>query len=160
MSTHRRPTLPDLTVSTGFEGGIGDVVSIDQAKRSVTIRIPEGAGWKTKFSNFALPEEARRWAVPLGRFGYIARGLLIFEIGAFLTFSALRADAREAKGLAGSLRFLQQQPYGWALLAQAAAGLFAFGAFMLAAARYRKIQTGAVREAARKTLSSPNPIGA
>jgi hypothetical protein len=46
------------------------------------------------------------------------------------------------------------------LLALAAAGLFAFGAFMLAAARYRKIQTRAVREDARKTLSSPNPISA
>jgi hypothetical protein len=118
-------------------------------------------GWNATFlKHLALPEETRGWVLPLGRFGYVARGVLLFEIGAFLVFSAWRADASEAKGLAGALRVLQQQPYGWVLLALAAAGLFAFGAFMLAAARYRKIQTPAVREAARKTVPSPNPIGA
>ncbi|MFL5149822.1 MAG: DUF1206 domain-containing protein [Microvirga sp.] len=34
-------------------------------------------------------------------------------IGGFLVAAALRYDAREALGLGGSLRVLQQQPYGW-----------------------------------------------
>lgn len=109
------------------------------------------AAGKRSFSPiFALPPNVRFWAVPLGRFGYIARGVLICEIGAFLVFAAMHASAREAKGLAGALRFLQEQPYGWVLLALAAAGLFAFGVFMLLAARYRRIQTPDVRKATSK----------
>jgi hypothetical protein len=108
-------------------------------------------GWTKRFQDgLALDEAACSWVVPLGRFGYIARGVLFVIVGGFLVSAAVHANAREAKGLAGALQALQQQPYGWALLAAAAAGLFAFGAFMLVVARYRRIDAPRAGEAGRK----------
>jgi len=40
--------------------------------------------------------------------------------------AALHANSSDARGLAGALKSLQQQPYGWALLGATALGLFAF----------------------------------
>jgi hypothetical protein len=60
-------------------------------------------------------------------------------IGAFLLFSAIHARSSEAKGFAGALRVIQQQPYGSALLGVTAAGLLAFGLYGIAEAAYRRI---------------------
>lgn len=106
-------------------------------------------GWKASFED-ELDTKARAWVVPLGRFGYSARGALFVVVGGFLVAAAVHANARQAKGLAGALQALQQQPYGWVLLAVAAAGLFAFGVFMLVVARYRRIDAPRVEDAARK----------
>lgn len=38
-----------IVVSTNFDGGIGDVISIDQTSRTISIKIPKGAGWKVKY---------------------------------------------------------------------------------------------------------------
>jgi hypothetical protein len=108
-------------------------------------------GWTASFADdLALDADSRTWTVPLGRAGYVARGALFVMVGGFLIAAALHADAREAKGLAGALETLQQQPYGWALLAAAAAGLFAFGVFMLAVARYRRIDAPRPQKVKRK----------
>ena len=97
-------------------------------------------GWTKRFEDeLELDDRACTWVVPLGRFGYVARGVLFVIVGGFLISAAVHANAREAKGLAGALQALQQQPYGWVLLAAAAAGLFSFGLFMLVVARYRRI---------------------
>lgn len=87
----------------------------------------------------SLDSQTRNWIVPLGRFGLMARGGVFVLAGWFLMSAALHADAGEARGLGGALRSLQQQPYGWALLGITALGLFAFGAFQLASAVYRRI---------------------
>ncbi|PTM43159.1 DUF1206 domain-containing protein [Bosea sp. 124] len=79
------------------------------------------------------------WLVRLGRAGYLARGLVFALIGGFFISAAYQARASEVQGLAGALRTLQEQPYGWALLLVTALGLFAFGAFQIALARYRRI---------------------
>lgn len=79
------------------------------------------------------------WLVRLGRAGYLARGLVFALIGGFFVTAAYQASASEVRGLAGALRALQEQPYGWALLSVTALGLFAFGAFQIALARHRRI---------------------
>ncbi|MBI5110424.1 MAG: DUF1206 domain-containing protein [Rhodovulum sp.] len=94
-------------------------------------------------AHLALDPTARRWVVPLGRAGHVARGVVFGLIGVFLVMAALTVDARQAHGLAGALRSLQSQPYGWALLALTAAGLFAFGLFQMALARFRRIDAPA-----------------
>lgn len=97
-------------------------------------------GWKGTFAErLALDQNARRWVIPLGRLGFIARGLVFMLIGSFLVLAALHADARDARGLAGALREVEDQPYGWVLLALTALGLFAFGAFQFVTAYYRRI---------------------
>src|SRR5215204_2695526 len=71
----------------------------------------------------------RRWLLPIDRYGHLARATVFAIIGGFLLMAAVRYDAREALGLGGSLRALQQS--GRVLLAVTAAGLLAFGAINL-----------------------------
>jgi hypothetical protein len=96
--------------------------------------------WNGTFEErLALHGETRRWAVPAGRLGFFARALVFMIVGGFLVLAAIHADPSEAKGLAGALRTLQQQPYGWVLFGVTALGLFAFGAFQFVVAYYRRI---------------------
>jgi hypothetical protein len=102
-----------------------------------------GAGWKAWTAGFtehlACDHNSRTWILPLGRLGYGARGLVFVIAGGFLFAAAVHANAREAKGLAGALQALERQPYGWLLLLATAIGLLCFGAFQIAASRYRHI---------------------
>jgi hypothetical protein len=108
-------------------------------------------GCKPDFEpRLALNATARAWVVPLGRAGFVARGVVFLLIAWFLVQAALHANAREAQGLGGALRALQQEPYGSALLGIAALGLFAFGVFQFATAYYRRIDAPTVREAAQE----------
>lgn len=103
------------------------------------------------------PPDRRRMALAIGRFGYVARGVVFGIIGAFLMVAAIRFDSSEARGLGGALEALEDQPFGWALLGVVAAGLAAFGAFGVVQALWRRIETpdidaplDAVAEFARK----------
>ena len=97
-------------------------------------------GWTGDVAEFlSLTPERRRWVVPLGRAGHSARGVVFVIIGAFVVVAAVQAQSSEVRGLGGALQALQQQPYGWILLGITAAGLFAFGAFGIAQALYRRI---------------------
>lgn len=89
--------------------------------------------------HLALPADKREWIVAIGRAGFAARGVVFVIIGGFLILAALRSSSSQVHGLGGALEALQQQPYGWALLALTAIGLFAFGLFGLVQARYRHI---------------------
>jgi hypothetical protein len=99
--------------------------------------------WKAWRGNvterLSLPADKRDWIVTLGRMGFAARGIVFLMIGGFLVLAALRASSSEVHGLGGALQALEQQPYGWVLLALTALGLFAFGLFGLVQARYRHI---------------------
>jgi hypothetical protein len=99
--------------------------------------------WKAWRGNvterLSLPTDKRDWIVTLGRMGFAARGVVFLMIGGFLVLAALRASSSEVHGLGGALQALEQQPYGWVLLALTALGLFAFGLFGLVQARYRHI---------------------
>jgi hypothetical protein len=90
-------------------------------------------------AHLALPSDKRPWIVSLGRMGFAARGVVFLMIGGFLILAAIHSNSSEVQGLGGALQALQQQPYGWVLLALTAIGLFAFGVFGLVQARYRHI---------------------
>ncbi|WP_349368811.1 DUF1206 domain-containing protein [Salinarimonas sp.] len=108
-----------------------------------------GRAWTgdvTKHLHYA-PHQ-RGWVVPLGRAGFAARGVVFLIIGGFLVVAAWQSQSSEARGLGGALRTVQEQPYGWILLALVAAGLFAFGVFGLVQAVYRRIDAPDVEEAA------------
>jgi hypothetical protein len=75
----------------------------------------------------------------LGIFGFLARAFVFAMIGVFLLFAAINSRSSEAKGFAGALGVIQQQPYGAALLGITAAGLLAFGLYGIAEAAYRRI---------------------
>ncbi len=97
-------------------------------------------GWRGDVArHLALPADHRRWIISLGRLGFAARGVVFVIVGGFLVLAAWRSNSAQAHGLGGALEALQQQPYGWLLLALTALGLFAFGVFGLVQARYRHI---------------------
>jgi hypothetical protein len=98
------------------------------------------AGCRAEFSRrLALDKQKRGIITALGTFGFVARAVVYAMIGCFLMFAALHAHSSEAKGFAGTLRFIQQQPYGSVLLAITAVGLLAFGIYGIAEAASRRI---------------------
>jgi hypothetical protein len=100
-------------------------------------------GWTEKFRKHLKMQEMdaneQRLAVHTGKLGLIARGIVFLFSGWFLIQAARRFDPGEARGLAGALESLAQQPYGAWLLGFVALGLIAFGAYSLLLARYRRI---------------------
>ncbi|MER2264231.1 DUF1206 domain-containing protein [Methylobacterium oxalidis] len=105
-------------------------------------------GWKGDvLRRLSLPTDVHRWAVPVGRLGFAARGVVFALIGAFLILAAVHSRSAEAKGLGEALQFIGRQPFGWVLLGVTAAGLFAFGLFGLVQARYRHIDAPDVSDA-------------
>lgn len=114
-----------------------------------------GAGlgfvWKAWRGNVAerltVPSDKRHWVITLGRMGFAARGVVFVLIGGFLILAAIHSSSSEVQGLGGALHALQQQPYGWVLLALTAIGLFAFGLFGLVQARYRHIDAPDMEDA-------------
>ena len=85
-----------------------------------------------------VSETSRRWIRAVCRFGMTARGVVFSMLGAFLIRAAYDFNAKEARGLGGTLRELAAEPHGRALLAIAALGLIAFGVYMLVLGRYRR----------------------
>lgn len=110
-----------------------------------------GFAWKAWKGDVAtrlsLPSDKRDWFVSLGRMGFAARGIVFMIIGGFLILAALHHSSSEVQGLGGALKSLEQQPYGWVLLALTAIGLFAFGIFGLVQARYRHIDAPGLDDA-------------
>ncbi|HEV2604644.1 MAG TPA: DUF1206 domain-containing protein [Microvirga sp.] len=107
-------------------------------------------GWRGNVTSFlALDAATARWAVPLGRLGYAARGVVFLIIGGFLILAAIRSSSAQVRGLGGALETLQAQPFGWALLAVVAAGLLAFGIFGFVQALYRRIDAPDLDDAKR-----------
>ena len=97
-------------------------------------------GWRGKVTeHLVCSRDVARWAVPTGRVGFAARGVVFLITGGFLVVAAMHSRASQAKGLGGALDALEAQPFGWALLAVVAAGLFAFGVFSFVEALYRRI---------------------
>jgi hypothetical protein len=75
----------------------------------------------------------------LGQLGLVARGIVVILIGSFLVHAALEFDTNAARGLRGTLRTLEQQPFGPWALGGVALGLTAYGIYMLVEAWYRRI---------------------
>jgi hypothetical protein len=81
----------------------------------------------------------KAWATLSGRIGYTARGVVFCIVGGFVVQAALQYDPSKAKGLEGVLDTLAQSRYGYWLMGFVAAGLIAYGLYMLVEARYRRI---------------------
>lgn len=87
-----------------------------------------------------LDQQGTQLVKTLGRAGSAARGAVFGVIGIFLIIAAWQHNPQQAKGLGGALQELAQQPFGPFLLGAVALGMFAFGLFCVAEARYRIIR--------------------
>ena len=92
---------------------------------------------KLKLAEMSQTEQT--WAVRIGRFGLICKGIVSTIVGYFFAQAARSADASEAKSTAGALQTIQQQPYGAVLMGIVAFGMLAYGIHLMVQARYRRI---------------------
>jgi hypothetical protein len=87
-----------------------------------------------------LPRSTRELVIVLGVVGNTARGAVFALAGWLALDAAMTSHPDKSAGLDGALRTLANRPYGPLLLLAVAAGLFAFGLYGLAAARWAKVQ--------------------
>jgi hypothetical protein len=95
-------------------------------------------GWKQKFLE-DLVEHPGRWAVVAGRVGYIVKGIALAVVGVLFVIAAVQHRSKEATGLDGALRTLQDAPAGGAVLTVVALGIALFGVYSFARARYARV---------------------
>lgn len=88
----------------------------------------------------ACKRAMRAWAVPVGRAGYAARGVVFAGIALILAEIALDSAKAEDATLGAMLQELERLPFGSALLLGTGLALAAFGLFGLVEARYRRIR--------------------
>lgn len=86
----------------------------------------------------APPSSAARPVKVVGRVGHAARAVVLAISGVFFLVAAAQHDPNESKGVSGSLQQLAQHGWGRLVLWATAVGLFAFGVYCLAEAKYRK----------------------
>jgi hypothetical protein len=85
-----------------------------------------------------LDADDSSWVVRLGLIGYTAQSLVYAVIGYFFLQAAIAFESNTAKGPSGALIELAGEGWGQWLLWLIAIGLFAFGVFCIAEAKYRK----------------------
>ncbi|HEY0007171.1 MAG TPA: DUF1206 domain-containing protein [Tepidisphaeraceae bacterium] len=97
--------------------------------------------WRRKFErNLNVPTN-RRKLLPICRFGIAARGVVFFIIGGFFVYAAYAYDPSQAGGIEQVFDSTRSQPFGQALLAVMAAGLFSYGVYGIVQALYRRVGT-------------------
>jgi len=74
-----------------------------------------------------------------GIVGYAGRGVAFLIVGVFLVYAGWFVEEVEARGLSDILRRLEAQPWGAWLLLAVAAGLIAYGLYLVLAARYLRL---------------------
>jgi hypothetical protein len=115
----------------------GGIVVIAMAIRELYVAVT--ADFATKLKLEEMGKRMRTFIVRCAQIGHLARSIVFAIIGAFLIEAALHSDAREARGLGGALRALEQQPYGDWLLAAVAVGFLAYAAYLVLLMIYRRI---------------------
>lgn len=95
-------------------------------------------GWKKKFLE-DLQEHPGRWAVVVGRIGYIGKGIALVAVGLLFITAAVQQQAGKTTGLDGALKSLRDLPAGSVLLIGIALGFAAYGVYSFARARYARV---------------------
>lgn len=106
-------------------------------------RIIDGynAKFHERFKGYKMSAQEREWAVRMGRFGYIALGIVFVIIGFLTVWAATTKNPARVSGWDGALLFLAHQPYGPLLLAIVALGLIAFAVYSFMGAFWFRVKT-------------------
>ncbi|MGF1515893.1 MAG: DUF1206 domain-containing protein [Elainellaceae cyanobacterium] len=95
--------------------------------------------FRKKLKMAEMSQTEQTWAIRIGRFGLICKGIVSVIVGYFFAQAARSSDASEARTTAGALQSIQQQPFGAVLMGIIAFGMLAYGVHLLVQARYRRI---------------------
>lgn len=95
-------------------------------------------GIKKSFEKDLDMSRAPSWIEPVGRIGWIGKGVAYGVIGVLVGLAAINADPQQSGGMDKALKTLAAQPYGMFLLTAVALGIAAFGVYCFAAARALK----------------------
>jgi hypothetical protein len=83
--------------------------------------------------------DERSVVVTVGVVGHVARGVVIGVVGGLLIRAAVRFDPDQPVGVDAALKEVLSHSYGPVVVAGVAVGLFAFGLYSFAEARYRAV---------------------
>lgn len=81
-----------------------------------------------------------RRVAPLARVGHVARGLAYLPLAVLVVLAGFHASASDVTSFGAALDAVERQPAGPWVLAVAAIGFVAFGAFSFIEARFRRIR--------------------
>lgn len=100
-------------------------------------------GWRVDFEEeldtSRMSPTVRKVIIALGRFGYLARGVVFSLAGGWVVNAAVNFNPKQANGLDVALRQLGQAPFGQFMLTVVAIGLIAFGLYSFTEVRYRRL---------------------
>jgi len=95
--------------------------------------------FEEKLETGRMSPPVRRASLTVGLVGSVGRGIVFGLLGILLVNAAVDHDPNEAQGIDGTLRTIADRSYGQVLLFLTALALFAFAAYSLVEARYRKL---------------------
>ncbi|MFC3892524.1 DUF1206 domain-containing protein [Lentzea rhizosphaerae] len=95
-------------------------------------------GIKKSFEKDLDMSRAPSWIEPVGRAGWIGKGVAYGVIGVLVGLAAIYADPEQSGGMDKALHTLAAQPFGVFLLTAVAIGIAAFGVYCFVAARALK----------------------
>ncbi|MDQ4490049.1 DUF1206 domain-containing protein [Sinomonas sp. ASV486] len=81
-------------------------------------------------------ETAPAWVRAVGTVGYTAKGVAVAVLGILILVATIRHDPSQQSGLDGALKGLAAQPFGDWILGAVAVGLFCYGVYSAARAKY------------------------
>lgn len=114
--------------------GVGIVIAaLVQFYRAYTKKFLDDFRWQ------AMSHDQRRWVARLGQAGHGAQAVVFSIIGVGLVRAALERDPSRTRGVREALLAIAHSSSGQILLGVVALGFLAFGSFLIASARYRRI---------------------
>lgn len=102
------------------------------------------AGYSSRLNeslkSYQMTDLERRWAMRLGRLGYVAIGIVFIILGFLAILGAATMDPNKIGGFDKALTFVVQQPYGPLLLLVIAVGLIAFAIYSIMGSLWFRIK--------------------
>jgi hypothetical protein len=128
--TARAMALPGGRVLVGLVGLIIVGVACYQAYQALSDDFME------ELQTHQMDLRTRTWVRRIGVLGHSGRAVVFGLIGGFVVLAAVQFNPQQAVGLDGALQRLAQHTAGPWLLALTALGLFAYGVYAIARARF------------------------
>ncbi|MCC9137358.1 DUF1206 domain-containing protein [Pontibacter silvestris] len=95
--------------------------------------------YRKKVRSSGLKSDIENKLIQMGKFGYLARGVVWLVIGYLFLQAALKANPQEAGGNTRAFQFLEDSSYGSFVLGAVALGLICYGIFLFMRAKFQPI---------------------